>query len=297
MDASGPIRPPDGAVEGRGEVAAARDDAAAVRDRQAENRDEVAATRDAAADDRDRAGAGGDATTLDPAPGESGTGAEPGAPPRDRMAGGAPFATAADRTAAYWDRRQAMSDRGEAADDRSAAAADRGASALDRAAALVDDLTGAYRRAPGFMELEREIARARRTDQRLVLVFVDVDGLKTLNDSRGHVVGDRVLRDVVAALRATLRSYDLIVRVGGDEFLCAIPGVSMEEAAQRLAVVNTTLAASPEHPSVTSGLADLQANDSLQDMIVRADEALYEQRRQQRVVNLTAEDHAHTHLR
>lgn len=177
-----------------------------------------------------------------------------------------------------------MSDRVEAADDRDSASDNRGASAGDRAAASLDELTGAYRRGAGFVELERELARARRTEQALVLAFVDVNGLKEINDSRGHPAGDRVLREVVVTLRAKLRVYDLIVRFGGDEFLCAIPGISMDEAAERLGGVNAALGASADRGSVTTGLADLHPDDSLQDLITRADSALYQRRDQRAAV-------------
>ena len=127
-----------------------------------------------------------------------------------------------------------------------------------------------------------------------MLAFVDVNGLKEINDSRGHLAGDRVLREVVSTLRTKLRSYDLIVRFGGDEFLCAIPGVSLAEAEERLAAVNTVLTAFPAHASVTTGLADLQADDSLEDLIARADSALYLQRHQGTVANPGTTDAAHT---
>jgi diguanylate cyclase (GGDEF)-like protein len=241
-----------GAAEERDGIAAARDAAADERDRRAENRDHVASARDRAADERDRAACAN-----------------------------------AELIAASHDRKGAGHDRAEAAGDRHAASVDRGASAGDRAAASLDELTGAHRRGAGFVELEREMARVRRTRQSLVLAFVDVNGLKAVNDTRGHAAGDRMLREVVATLRTKLRSYDLVIRFGGDEFLCAIPGVSMDEAAERLAAVNTTLAASPERGSVTSGLADLQEHDSFEDLVARADAALYRRRQEHLVVDLT----------
>jgi len=233
-----------------------RDAAAEARDRCADDRDENATVRDAAADARDRI------------------------PPEHSQ-------IISERTMASWDRKEARDDRAGAAGDRRGASADRWESASERAAAALDELTGAHRRGAGFVELEREMARARRTAQRLVLAFVDVNGLKAINDSRGHTAGDRVLREVVATLRARLRSYDLIIRFGGDEFLCAIPGVTMAEAAERLAAVNTTLATSPEQGSVTTGLAELQPNDSFEDLIARADAALYRQRQQHATLDLT----------
>lgn len=129
------------------------------------------------------------------------------------------------------------------------------------------------------MELDREISRARRTDEPLIVAFVDVDQLKVLNDSHGHAAGDRMLRDVASTLRAQLRSYDLIVRYGGDEFVCAISGLNRADATKRLALVNAALAVAVEPGSVTVGLAELQPGDSTADLVARADAALYRKRR------------------
>jgi len=71
---------------------------------------------------------------------------------------------------------------------------------------------------------------------------VDVDGLKAMNDSRGHAAGDQLLREIADSIRAHLRPYDLSVRYGGDEFLCALPDMTMAEAAERFALVNAHLA-------------------------------------------------------
>jgi len=130
--------------------------------------------------------------------------------------------------------------------------------------------------------LRREIARARRTGQPLTLAFVDVDHLKAINDSLGHAAGDRMLLDVADAIRAKLRSYDLVIRYGGDEFVCAISGLELADAMKRLTEVNRTLAEGPGRGSVTFGMAALQPEDSTEDLLARADAALYRQRQQQR---------------
>ncbi|HEV7806132.1 MAG TPA: GGDEF domain-containing protein [Solirubrobacteraceae bacterium] len=108
-----------------------------------------------------------------------------------------------------------------------------------------------------------------------------VDGLKATNDSRGHAAGDRML-SVVDALRAKLRPHDLVIRFGGDEFLCVVSGLSPQDAATRLALVNLALAASPEHGSITVGLAALEAADTARELVARADAALYEERQRHR---------------
>jgi diguanylate cyclase (GGDEF)-like protein len=161
------------------------------------------------------------------------------------------------------------------------ASVDRAAAAEDRASSGIDDLTGAYRRHVGMAGLERDLSRAKRTKQPFALVFVDVDHLKAINDSCGHSAGDQLLRAIVTSIRAHLRSYDLIVRFGGDEFLCGLAGVTMADAAKRFSLVNADLAETRQ-ASVTVGVAELEAGDALDDLIARADQALYRERQRLR---------------
>jgi len=81
----------------------------------------------------------------------------------------------------------------------------------------------------GRIALEHEINRA----PPLVLAFLDVDGLKQVNGRRGHAAGDALLRGVVDAIETHLRSYDPIVRIGGDEFICALADCTLDEARLR----------------------------------------------------------------
>jgi diguanylate cyclase (GGDEF)-like protein len=235
-----------------------RDRTAEDRDRRAEAHDHESEVRDTRADARDdRAEA------------------------RERAVGSPETGAAADRAGAQRDRKGGASDRTQAADDRTAASADRVFSALERAAFSIDEVTGAHRREVGIIGLERDVDRAKRTNQPFTLAFVDVDHLKAINDSLGHVAGDQLLRDVVDSIRAHLRSYDQILRFGGDEFLCGISDVTAEEAAERFSLVNADLAATRQ-TSITVGLAQLEADDDLDDLIARADEALYRERQRQR---------------
>lgn len=127
------------------------------------------------------------------------------------------------------------------------------------------------------MELEREVVKARRTDEPFVLAFIDVDGVKVTNDMRGHAAGDEVLRQVVAAVRKALREYDLILRYGGDESIRGMSDLSLANAESRFGDTRRHLA---DHGVAFSvGLAVLDGSDTLQDLIDRADLAMYEQRR------------------
>lgn len=139
-------------------------------------------------------------------------------------------------------------------------------------------MTGAYLRRPGLLQFDRDLVRCRRTGEPLVVAFVDVDQLKVVNDTRGHAAGDRLLHEVARTLRAQLRPYDLIIRYGGDEFICMITGIELTGVAARLADTNRLMASGPTPGTVTFGLAQLQPDDTSSDVIGRADAALYRTR-------------------
>ena len=245
----------------RAESAAARLGTAAERDRAAELRDRGAEGRDRLArlhDQQDDTDASREDILLR---------AE-----RDRAR------AAADRAKAADDRARAAADREEAARERAEALRDRTSSADNLKLATTDELTGAWTRKFGLEEVSRELERAHRTGARLALAFVDVDGLKAVNDSRGHLAGDALLRLLGETLRANVRSYDVIVRYGGDELLCAMPAVRIPEAKQRFESIAAALRAASNH-SITVGLAESQPGDSVQDLIARADSALLAARR------------------
>ena len=225
------------------------------RDVAADERDLAADRRDRAADERDRA-----------------------AERRDQ-----PDRRSAQRDSAQADdRRRAARDRRRASQDRRRARSDRRQAGNDRYQAGLDGLTGALRRDRGAVDLQREIDRARRSDGLLILAFVDVDGLKAINDTYGHAAGDRALRAVAAALLGGLRSYDLVIRYGGDEFLCGLPGSDLDRAQHRFDAVARTLAERNPGMSVSIGLAELANPDTLDALTARADASLYAARRSPR---------------
>jgi diguanylate cyclase (GGDEF)-like protein len=236
----------------------------------AEQRDTKAAARDRAADERDGVSAARD---------EQATVRDERADARDRVTDLADAHAVSDREGAKLDRQESAEDREHAVEDRQTSSIERVLSARERQLFLVDGLTGARRRDAGMLELEREIMRANRTGQTFVLVFVDVDGLKAVNDEHGHTAGDGLLAQVAATMRSHLRPYDLIVRYGGDEFLCGLMDLNLDDTVERFALVNAILTA--DHgASVTAGVAQLHSGDVLQDLIVRADASLYRQREQ-----------------
>lgn len=143
----------------------------------------------------------------------------------------------------------------------------------------VDELTGALRRGSGFLALENEIDRAKRGGTRLVLGFLDVDGLKEVNDTTGHLTGDELLRTVVRAVRGSLRSYDVLVRYGGDEFVFSLAGATLAAAERRFETVRVLLTDTAPGRTVSAGFAELVADDDLESLVRRADVDLYRRRR------------------
>jgi diguanylate cyclase (GGDEF)-like protein len=180
----------------------------------------------------------------------------------------------ADKRALEELRARGIEGRKRAARDRELAARDREQAKRDRENAGTDELTGARRRGVGMEELEREIVRARRTGQSLVVAYVDVDGLKQVNDEHGHSAGDELLREVAEGLRHHMRSYDLLVRLGGDEFLCVLPGVTVDQARRRLDELGPELPAGPTVGSISIGLSELGDGEGAQELIERADRNL-----------------------
>lgn len=132
---------------------------------------------------------------------------------------------AANDQRAAADRAKAAADREEAAHERARLLRHRRELSENLRLAATDELTGAWTRRFGLEEVGRELERAGRTGGSLVLAFVDVDGLKKVNDSRGHLAGDALLQLVGRSLRASVRPYDVVVRYGGDELLCAMPNL------------------------------------------------------------------------
>ncbi|MCW2831912.1 MAG: hypothetical protein JWP31_2604 [Aeromicrobium sp.] len=195
---------------------------------------------------------------------------------REQKAGTSDPYAVADREGAKRDRTVSADDRRHSGEDRHASSDDRIRAAVEIANLVADGLTGAHQRAPGLAELRREVARARQTGQSFVLAFLDVDGLKDINDTRGHAAGDDVLKEVVATVKETVREYDLVIRYGGDEFICGLLDVGLDEAANRFANTSKSLAGRAVAFSV--GLAVLEDDDTLEDLIDRADRAMYEQR-------------------
>ena len=98
---------------------------------------------------------------------------------------------------------------------------------------LTDPLTGLPNTRFMFMHLTRELARADRLKSEVSLLVMDLDNFKDINDTYGHHVGDRALREVAGVLRTAIRPYDICVRYAGDEFIVVLSGCGGEEAERK----------------------------------------------------------------
>jgi diguanylate cyclase (GGDEF)-like protein len=145
--------------------------------------------------------------------------------------------------------------------------------------AHTDGLTLLPNRRAWDAELDRALARARRTREPLTLALIDVDGLKAINDLRGHPAGDSLLIEIAGKWPAMLRPDDCLARIGGDEFAVLLPSCQEAEAA----VVTERLRRGVPFPhSCSVGLATWNDEETAAQIMRRADDALYLAKREGR---------------
>jgi diguanylate cyclase (GGDEF)-like protein len=135
-----------------------------------------------------------------------------------------------------------------------------------------DPLTGAANRRSWDEEVDRELAHASRTGDALTVAILDIDDFKAYNDTHGHVAGDVLLKDFVTAIRAELRTGDVIARWGGEEFALVLHDCDLQQAQT---IASRLLNVVPSGQTVSIGLTQAQAQDTPRAMIERADTALY----------------------
>lgn len=155
---------------------------------------------------------------------------------------------------------------------------------LRRMAAL-DPLTGVYNRRFGMRRLHEEFARAVRTSSPLGVLILDVDHFKKVNDTYGHLVGDKVLKSVAEVTRNVRREGDLLLRFGGEEFLIVLPAAARDDLKRigeriRRAVGDCSVSEGSTTIKVTASLGGAAyPSDKVDDeeaLVRLADEALYQ---------------------
>lgn len=145
--------------------------------------------------------------------------------------------------------------------------------------AMHDQLTGLYNRHYMLEMVDQRLSRARRHNTPLSLLIVDLDHFKKINDTHGHIVGDQILEQVSALLNQQCRTEDTVTRFGGEEFLILMEPCSLNQAHYKAEVMRhqiSELMPSGIEVTVSIGAAEFSdADSSFNDMLKRADDALY----------------------
>jgi diguanylate cyclase (GGDEF)-like protein len=134
--------------------------------------------------------------------------------------------------------------------------------------ASTDSLTGL----PNRRAWESALADALASEEHVVVAMLDLDHFKDFNDTRGHPAGDRLLKEAAAAWRGELRAGDFLARLGGEEFALLLPNCSLEDA---LSVVERLRGRMPYEQTCSAGVAVRIPAESAENVMVRADAALY----------------------
>ncbi len=148
--------------------------------------------------------------------------------------------------------------------------------------AMIDALTGLPNRAGLQKRMDEEYERWQRYGGQLLLVVLDVDHFKRVNDKFGHLAGDKVLRLIAQQLSRRLRKSDFIGRFGGEEFVILMPGTSVAKAAMVLEELRSGIEQSPFHfknervtITISIGYTDFREGNTLDQVFERADQAMY----------------------
>jgi diguanylate cyclase (GGDEF)-like protein len=145
-----------------------------------------------------------------------------------------------------------------------------------------DELTGLYNRRHALTLLEQQMSLASRYDKSLCIAMLDLDWFKQINDTYGHVAGDKVLREFALLCKRSLRESDVIGRIGGEEFLMILSHTNKEDAFKVLDTLRTRMiglskvAGIPQAKvTISIGIAEYEPDDSIENFMLLADTALY----------------------
>ena len=152
--------------------------------------------------------------------------------------------------------------------------------------AMTDGLTGLMNRRGFEIELNRALSSAKRYDEHGLLIYIDLDGFKQVNDHHGHAAGDEVLRHVGQSLRDNVRDTDYISRLGGDEFAVLMPRTIWKDGYSRANVIAESLNAASTtwqkqaiQIKASLGQQHYRAGDNPGDIMKKADQAMYKTKR------------------
>jgi diguanylate cyclase (GGDEF)-like protein/putative nucleotidyltransferase with HDIG domain len=152
-----------------------------------------------------------------------------------------------------------------------------------RECANEDYLTGLPNARAMFERLDKELARAKRQRSPLALAMCDLDGFKAVNDTLGHIEGNRLLKEIANTLNSQCREYDLVARMGGDEFVLAMPGVGEEMMPERIRAIRRSIDALGESVSISVGVAIFPDDGAdAESLLVEADTRMYFDKQQKK---------------
>jgi len=145
--------------------------------------------------------------------------------------------------------------------------------------ATTDRLTQAYNRLKFEEIIGREKERAIRYNQPLSMIMFDIDDFKKLNDTYGHLAGDKTLRAIADIVRENMRKIEYLIRWGGEEFMIIAVGAELEKASALAERIREIIAANKfedaGHVTLSLGVTEFRKNDTEDLFIKRADDALY----------------------
>ena len=141
--------------------------------------------------------------------------------------------------------------------------------------ARTDALTGL----PNRLVFEERLGELQKTTRPYAVVLVDLDDLKVINDDKGHASGDQALVEIGNRLRDTLRTSDLVARIGGDEFAALLPDTDQEAAAAILVRLRERLDLQAGGGPIRASVGLAHSRDGAEDVTKSADEAMYRHKR------------------
>lgn len=149
--------------------------------------------------------------------------------------------------------------------------------------AQIDNLTGVFNRQYFHSIVKEELDKANRFKNEFCIVMIDLDSFKQINDTYGHLVGDKVLKLFANSCKKSIRKFDILGRFGGDEFIVFMPQTSLENAKITFDRLNIFLSEPVKinkqlsiRISFSYGITSSTGNESLDKILIRADHNMYE---------------------